>query len=111
MSLTGNFFTAEEALAWGLVNHVVPHEELLPTVLGLADDMAGASRTALRAMLAEYKQTTATTVAEGLRIEQETFRAWRRQGFDPAEVEARRRQVVERGRSQQRPRPDGREET
>jgi len=105
MSLTGNFLTAEEALAWGLVNRVVGHDELLPTVLGLADDMAGASPIALRAMLAEYKQTSATTVAEGLRIERETFRAWRRHGFDPAEVEARRRQVVERGRSQQRPTP------
>ncbi len=30
MSLTGNFMTAEEALGLGLVNHVVPHEELLP---------------------------------------------------------------------------------
>jgi predicted Zn-dependent peptidase len=62
-------------------------------------------------MLAEYKQTTATTVTEGLRIEREIFRAWRHEGFDPAEVEARRRQVVERGRSQQRPRPDRREGT
>src|SRR5947209_3824502 len=67
MSLTGNFLTAEEALHLGLVNRVVAHDELLPTVLGLADDMAGASPIALRAMLAEYKQTSATTVAEGLR--------------------------------------------
>ncbi len=29
MSLTGNFVTAEEALDLGLVNHVVPHDELL----------------------------------------------------------------------------------
>ena len=30
MSTTGNFVDAETALAWGLVNHVVPHDELLP---------------------------------------------------------------------------------
>ena len=30
MSLTGNYVGAEEALALGLVNRVVPHEELLP---------------------------------------------------------------------------------
>src|SRR5690606_20981276 len=30
MSTTGNFLDAQTALAWGLVNHVVPHAELLP---------------------------------------------------------------------------------
>src|SRR5262245_48803811 len=30
MSYTGNFIDANEALALGLVNHVVPHEELIP---------------------------------------------------------------------------------
>ncbi len=30
MSVTGNFVDAPTALGWGLVNHVVPHEELLP---------------------------------------------------------------------------------
>ena len=36
LSLTGNFLTAEEALRIGLVNHVVPHEELLPFTRKLA---------------------------------------------------------------------------
>src|ERR1051326_1398952 len=30
MSITGNYVDAATALAWGLVNHVVPHDELLP---------------------------------------------------------------------------------
>ncbi len=30
LSTTGNFLDAPTALSWGLVNHVVPHEELLP---------------------------------------------------------------------------------
>ena len=30
MSATGNFVDAATALNWGLVNHVVPHDELLP---------------------------------------------------------------------------------
>ena len=99
MSLTGNFLSADEALQWGLVNHVVPHEELLPTALSLAADIASYPTDASRALLAEYNATTATTVAEGLQIERERFRAWH-QKFDPAQVEARRAGIVDRGRSQ-----------
>src|SRR5215469_4404133 len=36
LSLTGNFLTAEQAYQLGLVNHVVPHEELLPTARKIA---------------------------------------------------------------------------
>lgn len=39
MSLTGNFLTAGEAVSLGLVNHVVPHEELLPFAKELAGDI------------------------------------------------------------------------
>ena len=41
MSFTGNFLGAEEALQFGLVNHVVPHDELLPFTRALAADIAG----------------------------------------------------------------------
>ena len=39
LSLTGNFLDAETALAWGLVNHVVAHDDLLPTCRQLAADI------------------------------------------------------------------------
>lgn len=99
MSLTGNFLSAEEALQWGLVNHVVPHEELLPLALKLAADIAGYPPDASRALLGEYNETTATTVAEGLKIEGRKFVEFRR-SFDPAQVEARRAEIVDRGRTQ-----------
>jgi len=102
MSLTGRFLTAEEALACGLVNHVVPHHELLPTARALAAEIVGADQDAARALLAEYKQTSATTVTEGLEIEGRLFREWSRRKFDPDAVESRRRAIVERGRSQTR---------
>src|SRR3954447_26153667 len=38
MSITGNYVDAATALAWGLVNHVVPHDELLPFCKQLAAD-------------------------------------------------------------------------
>jgi enoyl-CoA hydratase len=102
MSLTGRFLTAAEALACGLVNHVVPHEELLPSARALAADILGAEANAGRALLAEYKRTSATTVTEGLEIEGRLFREWSRRSFDPAAVEERRAAVVERGRVQSR---------
>jgi enoyl-CoA hydratase len=102
MSLTGRFLTAPEALACGLVNHVVPHGELLPTARALAADAAAADQRAARALLQEYKQTAATTVAEGFEIEGRLFREWSRRTFDPATVERRRQAIVERGRAQSR---------
>lgn len=40
MSLTGNFVDAETAGRIGLANHVVPHEQLLPTAMALARAIA-----------------------------------------------------------------------
>ena len=39
LSLTGNFLSAEQAYEWGMVNRVVPADELLPTCRQLAEDM------------------------------------------------------------------------
>lgn len=39
LSLTGNFLSAERAYEWGLVNRVVPAEDLMPTCVSLAQDM------------------------------------------------------------------------
>src|SRR5215470_4452958 len=39
MSLTGNYVDATTALQWGLVNHVVPHDQLLPFARGLGADI------------------------------------------------------------------------
>ena len=52
ISLTGNFVSAEQALAWGLVNRVVPLDELVPACTALAQDMLSCDR---RAMLG-YKR-------------------------------------------------------
>lgn len=43
MSSTGAFVSAEEALRLGLVNHLVPHEELLPFTIRLAAAIAPTS--------------------------------------------------------------------
>jgi enoyl-CoA hydratase len=40
LSITGNFVDAAEAGRLGLVNHVVPHDELVPFTRALVDDIA-----------------------------------------------------------------------
>jgi enoyl-CoA hydratase len=100
MSITGNYIDAPTALAWGLVNHVVPHDELLPFCRQLAADAVSNDQRGVRRMIQTYNEVTDTTVGEGWKIEAKVSRDWEGAGFDPAEIEARRMKVVERGRSQ-----------
>jgi enoyl-CoA hydratase len=102
MSLTGNYVSAEEALALGLVNHVVPHDELLSAARRLASDIASNDGQAVAGILAAYKECALTTPAEGLLIEHRIWDEWYGRQFDPAEVERRRAGVVARGRAQTR---------
>jgi enoyl-CoA hydratase len=98
LSLTGNFLNAEEALIAGLVNHVVPHQELLPFARRLAADIVSNDQTGVRRLLRHYRDVAAAAswpeaqLVEGLMAE-----TWR----PPADLAARRQQVMTRGRAQQ----------
>jgi enoyl-CoA hydratase len=98
MSLTGNFVDATEALALGLVNHVVPHDELLPTARRLASDIAGNDPRSVRNLKDLYDRGSKLSGGDAIALEQQIFRSWR---VDPAEIERRRQAVVDRGRRQQ----------
>src|SRR3954453_16790497 len=76
MSITGNYVDAAAALAWGLVNHVVPHDELLPFCKQLALDSVSIDQVAVRRMVQTYNEVTATTVDEGWGIEDRVSREW-----------------------------------
>lgn len=99
LSSTGNFLTADVALQWGLVNHVVPHEELLPFARRLAGDILTNDLAAVRTMFDTYDQVELTTAGEGLRIELEASRRWLETG-GVGDLAERRKQVTERGRTQ-----------
>jgi len=101
MSMTGNFMGVAEALAVGLVNHVVPHEELMAVTGHLARDVVSADPAAVASLLGSYRRIAEVgATASGLRLEAETARQWRHRSFDPAEVDRRRQAIVERGRRQ-----------
>jgi enoyl-CoA hydratase len=81
LSATGNFLSAQDALTWGLVNHVVGHEELLPFARELALAAVHNDQAAVRRMLRTYEEVAATI-------------------YDAAELGRRRADVVARGQAQ-----------
>ena len=102
MSATGNFIDAPTALAWGLVNHVVAHEDLLPFARSLAADIASNDQRAVRRLLATYAEGSELTGADAWALESRVAADWQQAGFDPSEVERRRAGIMDRGRSQTR---------
>jgi enoyl-CoA hydratase len=102
LSATGNFLDAETALAWGLVNHVVPHDELLPFCRRLAADIASNDQAGVQRIFATYDEGALGTGADAWALEARVAGAWLRSAGDrAAEIEARRTAIMERGRTQQ----------
>ena len=98
MSFTGNFMLADEALAFGLVNHVVPHDQLIPFTRQIALDIIGNEQDGVR----EIRSTYASHSQEMEKWEHESSvgAAWRKAQFDPQKVAERRAKIMERGRKQ-----------
>ena len=96
LSLTGNFLTAEEAVRVGLVNHVVPHEQLLPFTRRLVSDIVSNDEHSVHRLLQHYRQiANAATLDEAHLIEGFMAESWQP---GTSEVAARRADVTARGR-------------
>jgi enoyl-CoA hydratase/carnithine racemase len=94
MSLTGNFLTAAEALSLGLVNHVLPHEELLPFAQQLAGDIVSNDQGGVHRLLQHYRRlANAATLDEAHLIEGYMAETWQLKRND---VGARRSDVTAR---------------
>lgn len=100
MSATGNFVPAQVALEWGLVNHVVPHGELLGFCRALAADIASADPAAVRAIFATYAEGEQITGGPARQVEQQAHHRWHARGINAGQVASRRDAVIQRGRSQ-----------
>ncbi len=99
MSFTGNFMRADEALACGLVNHVIAHDELLSFTRSIARDICGNESNGVRQIRATYDAIA--THDDDWETEARDGRAWLRTQFTPDKVEARRQQIQARGQQQQ----------
>jgi enoyl-CoA hydratase len=101
MSATGNFVDAATALDWGLVNHVVGHDELLPYCQQLGRDIASNDSVTARAIFTLYNEEAELVDGPRAGIELDSWHAWHSEGrSDAAEIERRRAAIVDRGRGQ-----------
>jgi len=99
ISLTGNFVTAQQADAWGLVNRVVAPEELLPVCRQLAQDMLSCNPEALRGVKYLIDAGSGMTLSDAMTWENRL--ATESAAAMTADTMANRRsQVQQRGREQ-----------
>ena len=99
MSTTGNYVDATTALAWGLVNEVVPHDQLLPRARELARDIASVEPRAIVHIRETMRLTSEHPGDEAWQIESARSREWFAD-FDPGALATRREAIEARGRSQ-----------
>ncbi|MCK9543917.1 MAG: enoyl-CoA hydratase [Novosphingobium sp.] len=99
LSLTGNFLDAQTACAWGLVNRVVPADELLSHARALARDIETADPAFIRTYKSLIDDGYALPFGEAMALEHRVSSALNAQ-VTPEAVEQRRGQVLARGRTQ-----------
>lgn len=98
LSLTGNFLSADRAYEWGLVNRIVPREELLPTCEALARDMLSCVPDVMRQYKRMIDRGYDLALGDAMTYEVEIART--HQSPAPEEVAARRIEIQKRGREQ-----------
>ena len=99
LSLSGNFLDAQTAYEWGLVNRVVAPEDLLPTAMKLAADMASIPVETLSTYKGIIDQGFDLPFGEAMALEHRLSSANNR-SVTPEMVEARRAGIQARGRTQ-----------
>lgn len=101
LSLTGNFLDAQTAYDWGLVNRVVPPEDLLPTARALATDMASIDPAMIKAYKSLINKGFEGSFGAAMELESQVSSSANGQ-VSAQEVERRRLAVMDRGRTQRR---------
>ena len=105
MVLTGAVVDAETALQCGLVDRVVPHEELLPAALALAAVMGEMEPETLRYLVETFRQVAGVPELAGRELERRRGHAWRDGAIDTVAVGVAKDAIVQRGRQEHQSRP------
>lgn len=96
LSLTGNFVDADTALRIGLVNHVVPHDELLPTARRLAAAIAEQDPGMVTALRQDWRENDGLPADQALQQHYEHAARGGFHGATAATITSRHDQVVAR---------------
>lgn len=100
LSLTGNFVDAQTALRIGLVNHVVPHDDLVPTAMALARDIAEQDRGMVAAMREDWDATGTLPIADAHAAHVRFAHDQGYAGATGADIAGRREAVITRAADQ-----------
>ncbi|MEZ5501252.1 MAG: enoyl-CoA hydratase [Halioglobus sp.] len=99
IAFTGAPIFAQQAYEWGLVNHVVPAEELLPRAIKLARDMCACVPQVLQQYRTLINHGYSMPLSDALEWEEARAIWWAKQATGAA-IEARRLDVLEKGRTE-----------
>ncbi|MET0181365.1 MAG: enoyl-CoA hydratase, partial [Caulobacterales bacterium] len=99
ISLSGNFIDAHTAERWGIVNRVVPTDQLVETALQLARDIASSPAQATQDYKKLINDGFAMSYGDAIAHESKVTRP-RNAAVSPADIEAARAAVIARGRAQ-----------
>lgn len=99
ISFTGNYFSAREALEWGLVNRVLPADELLPAAMDCAAQMATCIPDTLQRIKTAMNEGWEGTLQAGLDMEGRLSRSYNSQ-VDVSVMEERLAELRRRSRRQ-----------
>jgi enoyl-CoA hydratase len=77
LTLTGRMMDAAECFALGIINRLVPPEQVLPTALVLAEELAAKPPVAMRLNKARFREVTEAGFRDcleaGMRVQRESF--------------------------------------
>ncbi|MGG7566204.1 enoyl-CoA hydratase [Rhodovulum sp. DZ06] len=99
MAFTGDFIDAATAAEWGLINRVVPADQLVEEAMKIAAKIAESDPEFIAAERKLIDEGLAGSFADGMKAERAASRAWNA-SRSAADLEARRKKVTERGRTQ-----------
>ncbi len=99
MSFTGNYIDADTAEKWGLINAIVPADELLSYCKQLAADICNVDQQTLKTVHQLIDFGVQHSLAEGL-IEEKRRSLGHSGDMSPDTLEQRRKAVTDRGREQ-----------
>jgi enoyl-CoA hydratase len=101
MALSGDYINAVTACEWGLVNVVVPHEELLHRAERLAHSIAHTPATAVQAVHASYTAHAEAANGAAWDREHEVASSWVANHLDVDQLREKLTGLFARGRAQQ----------